>query len=198
MSLTATTLAAAMSATDLTLTLTSATGFAAGQLIKIDDEYMVIASLSGTVATVYKRGDQGTAVVAHGVLAPVVTTTSAYDWPKMPAATGNLVPPFSPTVTTYGASGAIAIPDKDGIAILDKAGVGVMTLADPTTAQDGRRLTIISATAQAHTVTNTTGFNNSGTAGDVATFGGAVGDNFEVMAVQGKWDVIGAKNVTLG
>ncbi len=198
MALTATTLVSAIDKNATTLVLTSTSGFAAGQLVQIDDEYMVVSSVpySGTI-NVFKRGDQGTAAKAHAVLAPVVTSASVYDFPGIPPGSVNEIPPFFPDVRTYGASGAITIPDKDGVAILNKAGVGAMTLADPTKAQDGRRLTINSSTAQAHTVTNTTGFNAGGSGGDVATFGGAIGDGLEVMAVNGVWNVLDKTNVTI-
>ena len=73
-----------------------------------------------------------------------------------------------------------------------------MTIADPALDQDGLELLIMSNTAQAHTVTNTTGFNAGGTASDVGTFGGAKGDNFKIVASGGVWMVANAKNVTLG
>jgi len=54
----------------------------------------------------------------------------------------------------------------------------------------------MAAAAQANTVTNTTGFNGAGGAGDIATFGGAIGDNFTIMAVNGIWNIVASKNVT--
>ena len=96
----------------------------------------------------------------------------------------------------YPANGALTI--QSGTHLLTKAGVDAMTLAAPSTAQNGTRLRIISTTAQAHTVTQTTpGFNNGSTASDVATFGGAIGDNFTVEAYNGIWYVMSLRNVTL-
>lgn len=104
---------------------------------------------------------------------------------------------FKTNQNAYGASGAITI--QTGTVLLTKAGVGAMTLAAPSTAQNGTRLRIVSTTAQAHTVTQTTpGFNNGSTASDVATFGGAIGDNFMIEAYNGVWYVLGLRNVTLG
>jgi len=97
------------------------------------------------------------------------------------------------------ADGAITI--KEGTIIISKAGVAALTLADPTaTADDGKKLTIISVTANAHTVSNAagSGFNGGGAASDVGTFGGAKGDNFQVIAYQGVWYVNYLRNVTLG
>ena len=63
----------------------------------------------------------------------------------------------------------------------------------------GIRKEIISTTAAAHTVTYSAGFNGSGTSGDVATFGGAIGDGFVIEAYRGVWYTSGSpRNVTLG
>jgi len=109
---------------------------------------------------------------------------------------------YSSDVTTnqvlYSASGALTI--QTGTHVITKSSAaGVMTLAAPSTAQNGVQMRIISRTAQAHTVTNTTpGFNGGSTASDVATFGGAIGDNFFIEADNGVWLVHVLRNVTLG
>lgn len=73
-----------------------------------------------------------------------------------------------------------------------------MTIIDPTVAQNGMTMCIVSTNASAQTLTYTAGFNGGTTARDVATFGGAVGDNICVTAVSGVWWVISTRNVTLG
>lgn len=99
-------------------------------------------------------------------------------------------------VTAYASDGALTI--ADGVAKLTKATAGAYTIADPTAAQEGTVMIITSQTAAAHTVTySTTGFNGAGTSGDVATFGGAIGDCLVIVAINAKWNVISAKNVTL-
>ncbi len=99
----------------------------------------------------------------------------------------------------YAASGAIAVAQGTQF-ITKSSAAGVMTLVAPTaTTHDGLEMNIMSTTAQAHTVTNTTpGFNNGSTASDVATFGGAIGDNMTIVAYQGVWYVKRLLNVTLG
>lgn len=99
------------------------------------------------------------------------------------------------------ANGAITI--KDGFVFLTKAGVAAMTLADPVAGlpsaggDDGKELTIIGLTANAHTVTIAGGLNGGGASADVGTFGGAVGDRFSVVAYNGKWYSSGVNvNVT--
>jgi hypothetical protein len=112
-----------------------------------------------------------------------------------------LVMPSSSAGATFGTHSVNgAITQKEGIIFVTKAGVDAMTLAAPTAGtDDGKRLRIVSATAQAHTVTQTTpGFNNGSTASDVATFGGAIGDNMEIAAYNGVWHVLNLRNVTLG
>lgn len=97
------------------------------------------------------------------------------------------------------ADGAITI--KRGVAMITKAGVAVLTLANPVAGTDNfKTLKIISATAQAHTVSNAAGagFNGGGAGSDVGTFGGAIGDNLVLVAYNGVWHVQSKVNVTLG
>lgn len=100
-----------------------------------------------------------------------------------------------------GAAGATAIAVTEGTAILSKGTAGSYTLAAPTaTVDDHKCLRIMSITAAAHTVTQTTpGFQNGSTASDVATFGAAIGNSFTVVAYQGVWYVQDTPvGVTLG
>ena len=110
--------------------------------------------------------------------------------------TGNLSGAVKRPVQVGSANGAITI--KDGFVVLTKAGVAAMTLADPTaTTDDGKELTVIALTANAHTVTIASGLNGAGAGADVGTFGGAVGDRFTVVAYNGKWYASGVNvNVT--
>lgn len=106
---------------------------------------------------------------------------------------------LAPVVEVTG-DGAIAVPSVDTKYVVTKAGVAAMTIVNPTdVTHDGLTLTFISATAQAHTLTRgTTGFNDAGAAGDVATWGGAKGDGMQITAWDGKWYVNYLRNVTLG
>lgn len=113
---------------------------------------------------------------------------------------GDVVEPYA----TIGADGAVT--QKSGTLFVTKAGVCAMTIADPTSGapeaggDDGKVLTVIATTANAHTLSNAagSGFNAGGAATDVGTFGGAKGDNIVVQAYQGKWYVVSKTNVTLG
>lgn len=64
MSLTATTLAVACGKADTQILVASATGFAVGKTVKIEDEYMVVTGLNGKAIGVF-RGRHGTAAKAH-------------------------------------------------------------------------------------------------------------------------------------
>jgi len=100
------------------------------------------------------------------------------------------------TLVVAAANGAIAI--QNSTVVITKGTAAAMTLGTPTTAQNGTVITIVSATAAAHTVTaGTIGFNAGNTGTDVGTFGGAIGDGMTVVAYAGEWLVTGNINVTL-
>lgn len=98
------------------------------------------------------------------------------------------------TAPTYTALGAIAI--QPGLVYINGTTLA-MTLANPATYQNGMIMVIMSTNASAQTITYTAGFNGGTTARDVATFGGAVGDNIVIIANNGVWWVISTRNVTL-
>jgi hypothetical protein len=103
------------------------------------------------------------------------------------------------SVVVHNADGAIAVPTGNQAIVLTKATAAAMTLVAPTAGtHDGVTLNIVSTTAVAHTVTQTTpGFNNGGAASDVATFGAAIGNCMEIIAYNGVWLVLALRNVTL-
>lgn len=97
--------------------------------------------------------------------------------------------------TSYTAAGAITI--EPGTVFLNGTTLA-MTLANPSTDQNGMTMCIIAANASAHTVTYTAGFGGGTTTRDVATFGGAVNDGFCIVASAGVWWVVPtSRNVTL-
>jgi hypothetical protein len=107
--------------------------------------------------------------------------------------------PIAPPIQSLAVSGAI--PVRHGVTVLTKAGVGVMTLVDPTSGtHDGVEMTIISLHRPGPhgQQRRRLGFNAGGAATDVGTFGGAIGDGFQIVAYGGKWLVKVLRNVTLG
>jgi len=89
-----------------------------------------------------------------------------------------------------------ALTKTTGVKVLTKAGVGAYTLAAPTAAEAGRRITIINGTANAHVVTATNLIDDGVTGGakDTMTFAAFVGASIELLAYNLKWTVV-AKNV---
>lgn len=85
----------------------------------------------------------------------------------------------------YTASGAITI--EPGFVFLNAGSALAMTLANPSTDQNGMVMCIITKTAQAHTVTYTAGFGGGTTARDVATFTAAINNGFCIVASAGVW-----------
>lgn len=196
MALTNTTISAAVSADALIIPVTSATGFAAGNFLRIDNEFMQVVSVSGTNISVRSRGDFGSAAVAHNILA-VCTTGLASDLNDFPVGQSAQVDPSGQTIVSYSVDGAIALPNQNTLNIITKAGVCALTLADPSKSMDGLQMTILSATANAHTVTYTAGFYGDTTSSDVATFAAKVGASMTIVARGGKWGVVALANVTL-
>ena len=95
------------------------------------------------------------------------------------------------TVESTVVVGAYAIASKNGLVILAGATPTTATLALPVAGRqsaggdDGKRLTIISGTAQAHTVTTpATGINGGST---TLTFQAAIGNAIELIAYGGTW-----------
>lgn len=96
-------------------------------------------------------------------------------------------------VASYSTAGALAI--KSGYTTITSAVARAMTLADPTQADDGTVMTIFGSGGGAHTVTTPAGFNGSGGAYDVATFG-ATGGTLTIQVINGAWRVLSATGVT--
>lgn len=113
----------------------------------------------------------------------------------------NVVRPFVEQMgaVEYHDGVTTAITNKNGYVFITKATAATdATLASPTAGtDDGKHLWIISQTAAAHVVTCTAGFGGGTTSRDVATFGGAINDGMELIAVDGVWWVSSTRNVTI-
>lgn len=207
MALTATTVATACLATDLTIALTStSTGFPAvgvigqPQLLQLENEFMWIVQVpvAGQVK-VRSRGAEGTAAVAHAALSPALTSATMTDFPSYSPGFRAAIEPLVPAIIAMSVSGAIAVPIRDTIIQLTKAGVAVMTLAAPSTASDGTKLTVTSETAQAHTITATSliADGTSGAPHTTATFAAFKGATVVFEASNGLWNVVSLQGVTI-
>jgi len=199
MSLTNTTLAAAVAFNDDTIKVTSATGFGDKQLIRVDNEFMAQAgAVVGTTVKV-RRGLEGTAVVAHGILADVVTGLTG-DFAAPPPGHPVSVPPTITGRNTIGVDTTFATadyPKGDLTYVITKAAAAAIVLGAPSKAQNGLRLTFRSATAAAHTVTSAAGYYGDAGSSDIATFAAKVGASMTIEANAGAWGVIALANVTV-
>ena len=171
MAQTTTTISAAVTASDQIIPVTSAIGFTAGNYLRIDNEFMVVVSVSGTNIPVNLRGDQGSGAVAHNILA-VADTGLSSDLADLPLGETTQVDPSKETIVSYSAAGAIAIPTQNTLVLLN-------------------------ADAKANTVTYTAGFYGDTTSSDVATFAAKTGASFSIIARGGTWGIIALGNVTL-
>lgn len=100
-------------------------------------------------------------------------------------------------VTEYLVDGALTI--ESALAVLTKATAGAYTLAAPTAAQEGTRLTITSRTDAAHVITATNLLHDGVTGGakDTATFGAFAGASLDLVAVNLLWHVVSKNVVTI-
>lgn len=98
-------------------------------------------------------------------------------------------------VVLAGATDPIVIATS--LVVIARAGaVNATTLAAPTAAQNGTRLTITTGTAYAHTITATSLIHDGVTGGakTTATFGAFLGASLELVAYNELWHVVN-KNV---
>lgn len=103
---------------------------------------------------------------------------------------------LTPESQVLSGDGAVSI--KNGVVTITKGTAAAVTIANPTaTTDDFKRLSIVSTTAAAHTVTLTGGFGNGGTSYDVATFAAAIGAGLHLIAFGGYWYVTGNQGITL-
>lgn len=197
MSFTTTTLTGAVAIDQNTIAVTSATGFLAGGLVKVDDEIMEIAAdyASGLNISVL-RGREGTATSAHPTAARV-TVGAVTDWASGHPAVSVTYPVAGRgrQVRSYSAAGALDHPlaGNDAVAILNGTSVRAMTLAHPANDIDGSELIIIGNGKAAHTVTVATGgVGNAGAGYTILTFAAGANVGVRFIAAGGFWVAPGA------
>jgi hypothetical protein len=190
MAITTTTCSSAIAALDTSITVASATGFAAGNLIKVDLELMQVAKnyVSGTTIPV-QRGLEATINAPHAITSNVVTGLASDFGGAAPAVED--VYPFvrSRQITSINAAGAIGfgVPGNDQVVIINGTVARALTLAVPTTDKDGDVLTIISNGKAAHTVTVAGGLGAAGAGYTVATFIVGSQQALQLMACNAVW-----------
>ena len=130
-------------------------------------------------------------VPAVGTTATQTLTNKTLTAPVLTAAI------VTPAVTTITGDGAITI--ASGVVKLTKGSAAAITLAAPTSGQEGTRITVISNTAFAHVIT-ATGLNDDGVVGgskNTATFAAFAGAAITLVAIGLKWSVESLKVVTV-
>jgi hypothetical protein len=149
-------------------------------------------TFSGTVPSISSLGGSIVGTTATQTLTNKTLTSAALTTPVISGGTSSA----RNLVAAYTSAGAIAL--AGGTVTIGGGSASAMTLAACTAGDAGMALDITAITAQAHTVTVTAGFNNAGAGGDVATFGGAIGDSMRIVCANAIWNVIVLRNVTLG
>lgn len=225
--LTQTTLSSAATATADRIVVSSATGFTVGNTVVIDREAFFISAISsttisvfrGTLGTVAEAHASGAVVytgpnnyfLAKDPAPGGCTATNFVALPAVVIPSGSVfdckasslvryrdrgvISPSVGAAQTYTTSGAITV--MPGLHLIGSGGALTMTLAAPTSAQDGIVLDISLITAQAHTVGVTAGFNGGGAGVDLCTFTAAIGNQITVRASGGNWYIVSARNCTL-
>lgn len=191
MALTTTTLSSAVAATARDITVASATGFAAGSYIQIDQEFVRVAKSysSGTLIPLDGRGLNGTVAAAH-VASANVTVGTGTDFANPAAA---VVPSYPlagrrRSLTSYSAAGAITLPTPgtDAVAVINGTNALAMTIASPTKDMDGSLLIIVANGTAAHTVAYDD-FGEAGNNYDLLTFAAGGRCCLMLIAINGIW-----------
>jgi hypothetical protein len=199
MALATTTLSAAATQTDMSITVASATSLAAGRLIVIDQEEMQVAQsyVSGTTVPVL-RGRDGTAAVAHKATANV-THGLASDFASPAAQCMTTYPTERATVVTSISATATLVLSPAGTdqrVILNGTGAITLTIPVPTKDKDGDSLIIVSNGAAAHVPTFTGGVGGAGSSYDAFTFNSTGTLALQVFAANGLWAMLAAPAIT--
>lgn len=178
MALAETTLSAECAADASKITVASATSVAAGRIVLIDGEQMLVtrAYVNASTTVPVLRAQGGTKAFLHPSGA-AVEHGEASDFGAQPAQIDVAFPIAGRVrdIRSYSADGAIELPSpgSDRLAILNAVSTTVlaMTVAAPTKDMDGCELTICSRNGTgAHTITVASGVNGAGGSYDVFTF----------------------------
>ena len=186
MAITTTSLGAAMSVTATRFKATAATGAVVGQVAKVDNEYMEVLAINGPAIEVARRGEQGGAVVAHAILAPVQFGLEE-DF-ALPGASDPLPEPKDENFVTVGADGVITVPTRDTTFVIMKgAALATSTFANPSAGQNGLAVTFIGGTDFAHVVTTVDVRDGTTGAHTTLTSPAFAGGSLTLVAFNAKW-----------
>lgn len=165
MSLQSSALAAAMSATALTMTVTNgtnsawpvvgATPLSMGVPCIIDGEiFFAVSQPALNTIVIRSRGSDGTAASAHDTGANIAFSNLAGDFPQPQSGTTTTIDPAEDIPISIGQDSTLVLPGATAIYNINKATAAcAITLPSPSLADNGVMYTFTSNTAFAHTIT---------------------------------------------
>jgi hypothetical protein len=211
MAIVITTLSGAITSSQTSFGVASATGITAPNYqtmtgitwLLIDQEFMSVETLAGTVVGVV-RGKNGSVAQAH-TSGSTVQAGAPGDFLDAQAnysgGTTAIGKDYSiaigalnyPAINLTGSADAIN-PNIPGIYEVKTAGVDAMTLAAPPAAAEGNIIIIVSDTANAHTLTATSLLAGGTALKSLATFPAFRGASLTLRASNGVWQVLSSGN----
>lgn len=215
MSITGTTLSADLSATGLTMTVASGSGFPtsggttpqSNYLVRIDKEFMlaVLQPVANTIK-IAQRGYNSTVAASHDILSYVEVSSAPGDFANPPAGQTTPLPAYIPDMQTLGedytftAAEIAAYGNQPRDFVITKATAIAVTLVAPSKAQDGLVLTFTSDTAALHVITATSLFASGGTSSPYTTAtcsNTKAGATMVLKAYNALWTVVSLQNWAL-
>ena len=192
MALTTTTLNGAITANDALIRVTSGTGFAKGEYLRVDDEMMLQTADADSAATTLipvMRGVNGTAAKAHVTSANVtVGTGSEFTGDSVATASSYPLAGRQRRVISKSTTYTVELmPGIDQTLVLNGTTIIAVTIPVPTKDMDGDELNIVSNGAAAHTLTFTGGLSGAGSSYDVVTINATAPSAFKVVACNALW-----------
>lgn len=167
-----------------------------GNPMQIDGELMYCISqpVAGTVV-VRGRGTEG-AAVAHDILANVIVSALASDFPVPAVGQMQTLDPANDAPQSIGQDGTLVLPVSNTIYNINKASALALVLPAPSLALNGLLLVFTSTTAVAHVITATSLFmDGTGTLPhSTATFAAKQGASLTIVAENGLWNFSAASN----
>lgn len=193
MALVRTTLSSACALGDRSIVVASATSIAAGRIVLIDGEQMLVTReyVNASTTVPVLRGQGGTEQVAHVVTAGVVHGDAADFVAQAAQSSAQFLMAGRPRVlTSITATSTLTLPapGSDLFVILNGTSVITLTIPVPTTDMDGTFLTICGNGAAAHVLTFTGGLSGAGTSYDVLTVNATAPIAFQAVACNAKWN----------
>jgi hypothetical protein len=202
MALTVTSAASAVALNDRYIKFTAFTNPSQGAISSptyalIDGEMVLVTDTTLSPTLGVARGmEPGTKASAHNALAPIVYgLASDFTQPVSKDGTAG-IGQYSYSVN----NSSLTLPASDCVIYITKAGIWAATINGPNNDQVNK-ITFVSLTANAHTITYTAGFYGNTTSSDVATFPSTIGAEFTIRAKNGLWNAeanVSSAGVTLG